>query len=406
MKSRTWSLALLAGVAGAAGAMGTIALGAAEGMHGDELFHLAVVLLPAVIATAGSVALAGSLLLRATLRLRLVAIALVGAVVSVVNLAVLARLMFLTAHDAAQIGILLFYSAAAGVGASLALSRHSARAVTRLTLTARALGDGDLDARVGRLGAGAELDALAAALDEMAHRLQGSLGRERAAEAMRRDLITAVSHDLRTPLAGLRAMAEAIGDGVVDDPPTIRRYIIEMRRSISSLSVLIDDLFELVQLEAGAIEAEKAKARLEDVVASALAACEGQAVEKGVTLETRLDGTSDAQCSPRLVRVLQNLLQNAIRHTPVDGTVWIEARQGPGGLEVAVQDTGEGIDPALLPRVFEPFWRGDPARSGPGSGLGLTLVRRIVEAMGGEIRAESDPARGARFSLLLPNQVG
>jgi signal transduction histidine kinase len=228
-----------------------------------------------------------------------------------------------------------------------------------------------------------------------------AVARERAVEAQRRDLITAVSHDLRTPLASLRAMAEAIDEGVVDDPPTMRRYVAEIRRSAESLGALIDDLFELVQLEPEAIAAEARRATVEEVVSTALAACGGDAQRKGLRVETELNCVADAPCSPRLGRVLQNLVQNAIRHTPADGTVTVEADRGPGTLRLTVSDSGEGIPADSIDRVFEPFWRGDAARSTEGAGLGLALSKRIVESLGGEIEVESDPSYGSRFAVLL-----
>jgi signal transduction histidine kinase len=382
--------------------VGTLAVGAGEGMKAGELRHLALLLVPAAVATIVSTAVAGPLLVRASIRPRLIAVAVVAALVSLANLAVLSRLMFVDPHDARQIGVLLVYSMGAGLGAALVLSRNSAVAVNRLAATARGLGRGDLDRRVGPMDAGPELTTLARTLDEMADRLQEAMGRERTAEATRRDLITAVSHDLRTPLADLRAMVEAIDDRVVEDLPSLRRYAAQMRRAVDSLVLLVDDLFELAQLEAGAIEKETERARLVDVVRSALATCEGQASQKGLILSTELNGAGEAMCSPRLVRVLQNLLQNAIRHTPADGAVRIEAQRTASRLEVAVEDTGEGIPAEWLSQVFEPFWRGDPARSGEGSGLGLALAKRIVEGLGGTIEVRSEPARGARFGVVLP----
>lgn len=394
-------IAVAAGVA-LIGAVATLALGELAGMPSGEVSQLALYLLPAIGATVAAVALVAPLLARAPIRGRLLAVALLGTVVALANLVALARLMVLSAHDAVQIGVLLAYSAAAGIGAALALARRSTAGLERLSRTARRLASGDLDARVGRLGAGAELDALAATLDEMATRLGDSLERQRAVEEQRRNLITAVSHDLRTPLAGLRAMVEAIDDGVVEDPPSLRRYVAEMRGAVDSLVGLVDDLFELVQLDAGAIEAESERARVEDVVRSAVAACDAQAAEKGLALETRIGEVGGALCSPRLTRVLQNLVQNAIRHTPADGSVRVEARRCASGLELVVEDTGEGIAPDAVRRVFEPFWRADTARTASGSGLGLALATRIVEALGGQIRVESELARGSRFAVLIP----
>src|SRR5205823_4236060 len=121
-------------------------------------------------------------------------------------------------------------------------------------------------------------------------------------------------------------------------------------------------------------------------------------------LESDLGEAGDATCSPRLVRVLQTLLVNAVRHTPADGTVRVEARRSRDALQLSVQDTGEGIPPADLARVFEPFFRADAARSGGGAGLGLALAKRIVEALGGRIDVQSEPSTGSRFAVSLPGR--
>jgi signal transduction histidine kinase len=389
------------GGAAAGGAVGSLVLAAAAGMPGNDVLQLAVLLLPAVGGSVAITAIAERALARASFRRRLVAVTLAGIAVAMVNLVALALLMFVSGHDALVMAILLAYAAIVGIASGLALARKPTVAVAHLAATAATLARGDLDARAGPVGGGPELEALARSMDEMAERVQASRSREREAEALRRDLITAVSHDLRTPLAGLQAMSEAIQDGVVEDPPTLRRYATEISRAVGSLAALVDDLFELTQLDPESIRQETRRARLADVVASAVAACGPQATEKGLRVETHLGGADGALCSPRLVRVLQNLLQNAIRHTPADGSVRVEAQQGPEGLEVVVQDTGEGIAPEALSRVFDPFWRGDAARASPGSGLGLALSRRIVRALGGDIRVESERDRGSRFALLV-----
>ena len=397
----TWRTIALVLTVAVAGALGTLLVAVAVGMGGDAA-HLLSFLAPAAVVTIVVALVAGPLLSRASLRQRFVAVALVAAVASLANLAVLTRQMFLSEQDGTLVIVLLVYSLGAGLAAALVLARGTSGALTRLGRTAEALGRGDLDARVGRLHAGPELDTLARTLDDMASELRAASQRERDIETTRHDLITAVSHDLRTPLSSLRAMVEAINDGVVDDLPTVRRYTGEMRRSVNQLVGMVDDLFELVQLDAGAIEAETRRARLDDVVNSAIAAVELQAEEKGLSVTADLHGTEGAACSPRLVRVLQNLLSNAVRHTPADGVILIAAYQRDGRLALAVQDSGEGIRPEDLPHVFEPFFRGDPARSGGGAGLGLALAKRIVEAMDGDISARSTLPSGSRFELSFP----
>ncbi|HEX6208868.1 MAG TPA: HAMP domain-containing sensor histidine kinase [Actinomycetota bacterium] len=391
------------GLLGAAGAGATVAIAAATGMPRADLAELSFLLAVAVLATVGVTATAARLLARSSFRVRIAAASLAGVAVALLNLGAFALLMFVSGHDAALTAVLLAYTGTVGVAAGLALGRSSRDGVARLEETARHLAEGDLDARVGRVEAGPELDTLARTLDEMASRLQEAQRREREAESRRRDLVAAVSHDLRTPLAGLRAMVEAVEDGVVDDPEDLRRYAHEMLRAVAALSTLVDDLFELSQLDADAIREEARRASLADVVASALAAVEPQRLAKGVSVETDLADAATEPCSPRVTRVLQNLIQNAIRHTPADGSVRVEARRDAGRLEIAVTDTGEGIPVGSLDRVFEPFWRGDAARSGPGSGLGLALAKRLVTAMGGDISVESRPREGSRFAVLLPS---
>ncbi len=399
--SRIPPLAMLAALV-VLGAAGALLVAAAVGMKASELAHLAGLLVPAIVVTVAAATLASRLLRRTSLRQRYLAIAAVGTLVALGNLFALSRAMFVSSRDATALAVVLTYASASGLAAAFSAARSSAAALDRVAGTAVILGDGDLSARVGTLDAGPELDRLGADLDLMAGRLQEIRDREQRIDRTRRDLITAVSHDLRTPLANLRAMVEAIDDEVVADPPSLRRYAAEMRRAVGQLSSLVDDLFELVQVDAGAIEAETELARLGDVVASAVATVEGEAERKGVVVSSDVRGSEDASCSPRLVRVLQNLLVNAVRHTPADGSVRVEGRRLDTALRFVVEDTGEGIPADQLPFVFDPFYRGDAARSGDGSGLGLALADRIVRALGGTIRVMSPPTRGARFDVTLP----
>jgi signal transduction histidine kinase len=373
-----WALA----GAGLALAVGLAALGRAETR--DLIAPLAV----AVVLTVAATAVASRKLTRGSLRARFVAIAAFAVVLGLVNLAVLASLMLVSEQDAKVVAVLLIYAAAVAIGGGLAAGRASALAIERISSTAMRMADGDLDVRAGSVGGGAGL--------AIAQR------RERAIEAQRRDLIVAVSHDLRTPLADLQAMAEAIEDRVVSDPAAVAEYAGRMNASVDSLARLVDDLFEFVSIDADAIEAERERLRVVQVVDRAVAACDVQAALKGLHLRTELGDAAEAECSPRLTRVLQNLLSNAIRHTPADGTVSVQAHREPGAIELAVTDTGEGIDAEAIERVFEPFWRGDEARTTDGTGLGLALAKRIVESLGGRIEVESAPPAGARFAVVVP----
>jgi signal transduction histidine kinase len=397
---RRWHGSLVVVAVAAAGALGTFLAGLAMGM-GPELAAIARALLPAAVVAVIAAVAGGRVLARLSLRARFVGVAVLAAAVAIANVFVLSREMFVSDHDAALVTVVVVFAVGAGIAAALAAARRSADALEIVEATATRLGSGDLDARVGELDAGTEFALLGRSLDDMASRLQEARSTERRAEDTRRDLITAVSHDLRTPLASLRAMVEAIDDGVVDDAPTVHRYVGEMRRSVEQLVTMVDDLFELVQLDAGAIQAEEHHVALEDAVGSAVSTVAASAQAKGLRLETDLVGVSDVTCSPRLTRVLQNLLTNAVRHTPADGTVRLEARRAGHALQLSVSDTGTGIAPEDTSKIFEPFYRGDPARSGAGSGLGLTLAKRIVEGLGGAIAAV-DAGGGARFEIAIP----
>lgn len=403
---RGMRLLLLPAAVTVAGAVGALSVAAAMGMRAGAVEQLLGLLVPATLASLAGAALVGRLLGAASLGQRFGVIAALASCFALANLVALSWAMFVSGHDAALLGALLVYSIAVGIAAALLLGRSTAAAVSRLSRAAHRIGRGDLAARTtphGQAGVdngGPELELLARTLDDMAERLQQAQDRERQAEKVRRDLISAVSHDLRTPLASLRAMVEAVADEVIDDPVNLRRYAGEMRRSVGQLTQLVDDLFELAQLEAGAIAAETRRTRLDVLIETALETVAGPAAEKGLRLVADVE-TPDLICSPRLERVLYNLLLNAVQHTPADGTVRVAATRRDDRLEVAVEDTGSGIRPEDLDRVFDPFFRGDPARHAPGAGLGLALALRIVEAMGGRMSAHS-AGSGARFAVSLP----
>jgi signal transduction histidine kinase len=223
------------------------------------------------------------------------------------------------------------------------------------------------------------------------------------AERMRRELIAAVSHDLRTPITSLRLLTDAIADDVVDDE-TRRAYLAQMSTHVNALSALIDDLFELSRLEAGEIAWSLEQVRLDELVGETVDAMRVQADARGVQVRTELPAElRPARGDPeKLQRVLFNLIQNAIRHTPADGSVVVRAATADGSVEIEVADTGAGIADDERDRVFEPFFRGgaDAARSSGGAGLGLAISRAIVEAHGGRIWLADAPAgTSVRFSI-------
>jgi signal transduction histidine kinase len=224
------------------------------------------------------------------------------------------------------------------------------------------------------------------------------------AEHMRRDLIAAVSHDLRTPITSLRLLTDAIADDVVDEA-TRRAYLQQMSTHVDALSALIDDLFELSRLQAGEIAWSIEQVRLDELVGETVDAMRVQADARHVQVRTELPADlRPARADPeKLQRVLFNLIQNAIRHTPADGSVVVRAAPAGDAVEIEVADTGSGISAADRERIFEPFFRGgeQAARPRDGAGLGLAISRAIVEAHGGRIWLE-DAQDGTRVRFSIP----
>jgi signal transduction histidine kinase len=243
--------------------------------------------------------------------------------------------------------------------------------------------------------------ALAAAL---AVRLAMEERARRDIEEARRQLVAAASHDLRTPLASLRLLVESIDDGVATGE-TRDRYLGEIRTHVAVLSDLIDDLFELSRIEAGDISWTMRQVELRELIGDTVAAMRAPAAERGVTISAELppDAVLARANAEKVQRVLFNLIQNAIRHTPADGSVTVRAHSEPGGVEVEVADDGEGIAAADGERAFEAFYRGDDARGDDGAGLGLAISRAIVEAHGGRIWLEDGhPGTRVHFTLSSP----
>ncbi len=282
-------------------------------------------------------------------------------------------------------------AASAAVCAGLLLARSITRSLRRVGDVSAQLAAGDLSARAPTGGA-REIARLADSFNTMATNIEQLFD-------VRRELVAWASHDLRTPLASMQAMIEAIEDGLA----TPEDYLPTLRDQVRTLSALVDDLFELARIDAGALTLELRQTELSSVVASALRMLQPEAQARSVALRADLEGEPSARVAPDAIeRVLFNLLTNALRHTPSDGSVAVHVARRDDDVIVSVEDTGTGLDREAIGRMFERFWRGDRARSGGGTGLGLAIARGLVEAHGGRIWAENRPQGGARVSFTLP----
>ena len=321
------------------------------------------------------------------------------------NVWVTARLMFASEHDLQLATVLLVFAAGIAMLLGYFLSSAITRRIESLKGTADRLAEGDLTARAPLEGRD-EVAALAASFNHMAERLQDAERRQRELDTLRRDLVAWASHDLQTPLAAIRVQIEALADGMLDDTATIQRYLRTTQRQVNDLSVLIDDLFQVAQLDAGGLVIQPAPCSLSDLVSDTLESFSALAHERGVSLSgSAAPGTDPATLdAPRLGRALTNLVGNALRHTPAGGAVTVSTYRADGSIHIEVADTGEGISPGDLAHIFDSFYRGEKSRNRGtgGSGLGLAIARGIVRAHEGEIWAESQPGQGATFRISLP----
>lgn len=321
------------------------------------------------------------------------------------NVWLAAQQMFASPHDLLLAGILLLFAAGIALTFGYFFAEALTERLTALRAAAHAIAGGRLEARAPERGQD-ELADLARSFNHMAAQLEAADRKQRELDQFRRDLIAWASHDLQTPLAAVRARVEALADGLVDDPAAVQRYLQTAVRDVQALSLLIDDLFQMAQLEAGGLPLERAPASLRQVISDALESFSALADQRQVRLAGHVAPDADAVFidSARIARVLANLVANALRHTPAGGEVTVSAGRSAGEVRVEVRDTGEGIAAADLPRVFEQFYRGEKSRSRAtgGAGLGLAIARAVVAAHGGRIGAESAPGQGTRVFFSLP----
>ena len=376
---------------------------------------LAAPLVAALLAGAGGGGgLLALLLIRPTVlgrlggvRAQLVGAGLVGTLLLLGMMIAGARAMFLSGHDLSLLLTMLVFAAVLSVGFNLLCAKPLADRIERVRAGTARIAAGELESEVPVEGHD-EVAGLAEDFNRMARALGAAAEREREMEKARRDLIAAVSHDLRTPLASTRALIEAVADGMAADREAEARYLSSARRELAHLSRLVDDLFELARIDAGVLQLTMEAASLHDLISDTISSFKPQADNRGIRLVGEVSGDVDPVLvnPPRLQRVLHNLVSNALRHTPADGTVALRAISLGGEVRVEVSDTGEGIAPEDLPRVFERSFRAERSRSrrtddDPGAGLGLAIARGLVEAHGGTMDVESLPDRGSRFHFTL-----
>jgi len=333
----------------------------------------------------------------------LVVVSFAAVVTVAASIVMTTKAMFLSGHDSAVVLVVILLSVPAGAGVAVVLGRSLHSAARNLADAAEAVGDADYDERHEPVTS--ELGTVAAALHDAHRRLVEARKRADMLEQGRRELIAWMSHDLRTPLAGMRAMTESLEDGLVADAATVARYHRQLRIEVDRLAAMVSDLFELSRVQ-GSLELHLERIGAHDLVEEAVASADPVARAKGVRLVASAGGTLPVSVdATEFGRVLRNLLVNAIRHTPEEGTISVVAEPAGQHVSVTVTDTCGGIPADEIDRVFDPAFRGgDTARTTSPTqraGLGLAIARGIVEAHRGAISV-TNSGPGCRFEVRLP----
>jgi signal transduction histidine kinase len=343
------------------------------------------------------------------LRSKAFAGSLLGGLLGLLNVFLIARLMFIsTEHDLWVVAAAIGFGVVLMTAFSLSVAASVAQRVELISGAVRALADGKRVPHLPLTEAD-EVSHLAEDVRRLSAKLEATEQERSRLDRQRIELTAAISHDLRTPLASVRAMAEALADGVVEDKAERTRYYGLIQREIERLDRMIGDLFELSQIDAGALRLQKQRLPLQEIVAEVVEGMRPQAERRGIDLrfeapdeklpEVDIDGA-------RFERAVSNLLRNAMEHTPAGGEIRAALGLEGNWLALRVRDNGDGFDASQAEQVWERFYRGDKSRgrngSGDGAGLGLSIVRGFVEAHGGSVASESAPGKGATFTLKLP----
>lgn len=326
------------------------------------------------------------------------------------NVWVIARFTFIEPHYLSLTSALLVFAGLTAVTIGFFTSKTMTDRLCKLTEATNQLARGDFTTRLHITG-NDEIAQLARTFNAMAMNLQEVDEQKRQLEQTRRDLTAWVSHDLRTPLASMRVMIEAMLDGVVTDQATVTRYLDNSRAEIEHLSHLIDDLFELAQLDVGHLKIDIQQASLSDLVSDTLGSMLPKARQQNITLKGEVAPDVDMidMAPDKIQRVLSNLVDNAIKYTPDGEAVTVRVYCVGDDARIDIHNSGAYIPKDVLPRLFESFYRGERSRMQDGdgvrgTGLGLAIARGFIEAHGGHIWATSIENDGTTFSFTLPQQ--
>ncbi|MEZ5237981.1 MAG: HAMP domain-containing sensor histidine kinase [Microthrixaceae bacterium] len=389
----------------AAGLMVAAALAWAGGIPTDDTLVLIGTASAGTAVVAAATALSRRLRFRQPFVVHAGVIALASMAATATGVVVAARAMFISSHDLWALGTILATAAAGGLAVAWSLAARVDRDVRTLTAVSERLANGEqAPPPASQI---LELDELGRDLVDYSAQLQEAHSRELALERSRRELVAWVSHDLRSPLASIRAMAEALEDGVVTDRAGAQRYLRSIAAETDRLAALVDDLFELSRVTSGILSLDRTRVDLTDLLERSARGAAEVAAAKGV--EVRLPDPSSCSSIPELhvadtetVRIIRNLLDNAVRHTPSGGVVAVSASRQDSVVEVSVTDECGGIPQPDLERVFEVAYRGDNARGRDGGGgLGLAVARGLVTAQDGTIGVANHPG-GCCFTVTLP----
>jgi signal transduction histidine kinase len=322
-----------------------------------------------------------------------------------INVWLTARLMFASTHDLQLATILLFFASGIAISFGYFFVATFENRISILQEATMRYSRGEFQFRVDVKG-NDELASLGRTLNQMAASLYEAEQKKEELDQLRRELVAWSSHDLQTPLASVQAIIEALVDGVIDDPEIVQRYLHTAKRDVRAMSLLLDDLFQMAQIDAGGIQLAIEPGSLSDLISDTLESFRKLADERNITLHGDVEpGMDPVQIDTvHLGRVLNNLISNAFRYTQTGGVIDVIASRRANGVEISVVDNGSGIQPEDLPYIFDRFYRGEKSRSRTlgGSGLGLAIAKGIIEAHHGTITVASLPNFRTEFKVWLP----